>query len=260
MNKEILRMQMLSGIITESEYTAKAKLKENKEINSLQNISDELKSHNLRKNDKRDVDEIADLIKNNELQKAALLIQNLDTGIKELILNDIQDIDEELLNTMFDFPSDYLTTAKAKLKENKISKTKKLLNENFVGMGMVGNIFDREKTDYEIAFEHFSKGKMNEEMSGMNSGVESYLLGLFDSIDLGDDFQEGPQTYTFEKINWADEDLYGEEAEMFTPAYDYISSKGNITLTDPLSSTPVTFSTEGEDIVASFNTEDFPSL
>ena len=25
-------------------------------------------------------------------------------------------------------------------------------------MGMVGNIFDREKTDYELAFEHFTKG------------------------------------------------------------------------------------------------------
>jgi hypothetical protein len=186
MNKEILRMQMLSGIITESEYKAKAKLKENKEINSLQNISDELKSHNLRKNDKRDVDEIADLIKNNELQKAALLIQNLDTGIKELILNDIQDIDEELLNTMFDFPSDYLTTAKAKLKENKISKTKKPLKENFVGMGMVGNIFDREKTDYEIAFEHFSKGKMNEEIDEEQAETEE----SFEDVPLDKEMKE----------------------------------------------------------------------
>jgi hypothetical protein len=110
MKNEQLRMQMLAGIITESQY--KAKLQEN---NSLQSISDELKSHNLRKSDKIDVDTIADLIKNNNLQKAALLIQNLDTGIKELVLNDIQDIDEDLLDTMFDFPSEYLTTAKAKL-------------------------------------------------------------------------------------------------------------------------------------------------
>ena len=42
--------------------------------------------------------------------------------------------------------------------ENKVEETKETLNENFVGMGMVGNIFDREKTDYEIAFEHFTKG------------------------------------------------------------------------------------------------------
>jgi len=51
---------------------------------------------------------------------------------------------------------------KAKLEEN---PTKESLNENFVGMGMVGNIFDREKTDYELAFEHFAKGtSLNEEV------------------------------------------------------------------------------------------------
>lgn len=51
---------------------------------------------------------------------------------------------------------------KAKLEED---STKESLNENFVGMGMVGNIFDREKTDYELAFEHFTKGtSLNEEI------------------------------------------------------------------------------------------------
>lgn len=53
----------------------------------------------------------------------------------------------------------------------------------------------------------------------MNSGIKSYLLGLFDSIDLGDEYQEGPQIYTFEKIEWAEKDLYGEEAEIFAPAH-----------------------------------------
>jgi hypothetical protein len=56
-------------------------------------------------------------------------------------------------------------------------------------------------------------------MDSMNSGIKSYLLGLFDSIDLGDEYQEGPQIYTFEKIEWAEKDLYGEEAEMFAPAH-----------------------------------------
>lgn len=32
---------------------------------------------------------------------------------------------------------------------------KQQLDENFVGIGMVGNIFDREKEKYEDAFEHF---------------------------------------------------------------------------------------------------------
>jgi hypothetical protein len=100
-------------------------LKENEETNSLQSISNELKSHHLRENDKKDVEVIADLIKNNELQKAALLIQDLDTGIKELVLNDIQDIDEKLLDIMFDFPTDYLTTAKAKSNEEEIGENKK---------------------------------------------------------------------------------------------------------------------------------------
>jgi hypothetical protein len=60
---------------------------------------------------------------------------------------------------------------KAKLEEN---TTKESLNENFVGMGMVGNIFERDKTDYEIAFEHYSKsGTVNEEMEEetMKEGV-----------------------------------------------------------------------------------------
>jgi len=35
------------------------------------------------------------------------------------------------------------------------STDKQQLDENFVGMGMVGNIFDHEKTDYELAFEHW---------------------------------------------------------------------------------------------------------
>ena len=49
---------------------------------------------------------------------------------------------------------------KAKLEE---SSTKKSLNENFVGMGMVGNPFEREKSDFEVAFEHFTKGALVKE-------------------------------------------------------------------------------------------------
>ena len=52
---------------------------------------------------------------------------------------------------------------KAKLKEN---TTKKPLKENFVGIGAINSPFaQREKTDYELAFEHFTKGtspKLNE--------------------------------------------------------------------------------------------------
>jgi len=42
-----------------------------------------------------------------------------------------------------------------------ISIIKESLNENFVGLGMVGNIFDRPKADYELAYEHYL-GKLHE--------------------------------------------------------------------------------------------------
>ena len=108
LSEEFKRMRVLAGLINENENE-----KENNQLNQLAN---ELKSHSLNLNDKKDVDNIANLIQQNKLPEAALLIQDLDTGIKELVLNDIQDIDEDLLDKMFDFPTDYLTTAKAKIK------------------------------------------------------------------------------------------------------------------------------------------------
>jgi hypothetical protein len=54
---------------------------------------------------------------------------------------------------------------KTKLEELNNTESKESLNENFVGIGAINNIFDREKSDYEIAFEHFIKGtSLNEEM------------------------------------------------------------------------------------------------
>lgn len=41
---------------------------------------------------------------------------------------------------------------------------KQQLDENFVGMGMVGNIFDREKEQYEDAFEHFLSERYEEKV------------------------------------------------------------------------------------------------
>jgi hypothetical protein len=35
--------------------------------------------------------------------------------------------------------------------------TTETLNENFVGIPAINNVFEREKTDYELAFEHFTK-------------------------------------------------------------------------------------------------------
>jgi hypothetical protein len=78
---------------------------------------------------------------------------------------------------------------KAKLTENK-SSSKETLKENFVGMGMVGNIFDREKTDYELAFEHFTKGaslnEMEDEMPKAPS-LEETDADLEENIFQGED-------------------------------------------------------------------------
>jgi hypothetical protein len=105
-------MQLLSGVITESEY--KAKLQENKDIVSAKQNKDS--SYEV----------------------------TYDDGSTSVIY---------VSNDQWDEIND------------KYGSTKESLNENFVGMGMVGNIFDREKTDYELAFEHFTKStSLNEEM------------------------------------------------------------------------------------------------
>ena len=109
-------------------------------------------------------------------------------------------------------------------------------------------------------YEDLVGGETEELNEGSNNEMENYITGLFDSIDLGDEYEEGPQSYTFEKIEWADEDLYGDEAEMFEQAHEYISSRKTINIKDPKSGTPLTFRTEGENIVVDFNTEDFPSF
>jgi hypothetical protein len=46
-----------------------------------------------------------------------------------------------------------------------VKEDKKQLDENFVGLPMVGNIFDRPKADYELAYEHYL-GKVNEVEEG----------------------------------------------------------------------------------------------
>lgn len=52
---------------------------------------------------------------------------------------------------------------KAKIEENKSPKNKKSLNENIVSIGAINNPFPkRVKSDYELAFEHFTKGGLNE--------------------------------------------------------------------------------------------------
>ena len=67
--------------------------------------------------------------------------------------------------------------------ENKVEETTETLNENFVGIPAINNVFEREKTDYELAFEHFAKGDLvKEEMESSLDGKK-----LFISIDVQSD-------------------------------------------------------------------------
>jgi hypothetical protein len=80
---------------------------------------------------------------------------------------------------------------------------KQQLDENFVGMGMVGNIFDREKEQYEDAFEHFLSERYEEKVEE-NYATEvrdawpslsiddrvSLLLTVFDDPDMAEEMAE----------------------------------------------------------------------
>jgi len=63
--------------------------------------------------------------------------------------------------------------------------TTESLNENFVGIPAINNIFEREKTDYELAFEHFTKGtSLNEDMDS-DMGKEELIEKIKNLGDFG---------------------------------------------------------------------------
>jgi hypothetical protein len=184
MNKEILRMQMLSGIITESEY--KAKLKKNKSP-----LNENLKFSQIEKDRKyfattnfgifKKGDEVfVDTVRNLGNEVVIELSNNKEQS--DSIKGDLEDEVEVFDNDM-----------------------KESLKENFVGMGMVGNIFDREKTDYEIAFEHFSKGKMNEEIDEEQAETEESFEDVF--LDETEEIKLQENQDIPNDIEWEIEDL-----------------------------------------------------
>ncbi len=161
MDKETLRMQMLSGIITESEY--KAKLEEDKgtsfeDLKTLASSFDTFKDMG---------DSFSFQYDNNSSQTG----ENISTVT--ITISPSTDLDKVTMKTSkksknpdeyeklgwFDTHTEDQPIVGVKMWLNSLKRRKfSSLNENFVGMGMVGNIFDREKTDYELAFEHFTKG------------------------------------------------------------------------------------------------------
>ena len=176
MDKEQLRMQMLSGVITESEY--KTKLEENAASNlELKSLAKQLYMG------------FKKLGATTKFQTTKMTVGSkgafTDNNVNIFVDNDTIQVDinskgigvpkaEELKNNIKkSFPKVILTPQQggSDWEGNKIisfaltpgKEMSESLNENFVGMGMVGNIFDREKTDYELAFEHFAKGISLEE-------------------------------------------------------------------------------------------------
>ena len=204
MNKEFLRFQVLSGIIAESEY--KAKLEENVDANAA---SEEAKE--LLKDPKEMADIEAELgslsesegeEKRTKLQTALRLagygaIAGLlgTVPLAALAGASLKAILLAAAAGKLGGAATALTVGLAGEKEQRES-----LNENFVGMGMVGNIFDREKTDYELAFEHFTKGtSLNEveedlQQTDVKSAIDGKQLDLDKLKDATEKAMKGDST------------------------------------------------------------------
>jgi hypothetical protein len=175
MNKETLRMQMLSGIITESEY--KAKLEENAASNlELKSLAKQLYMG------------FKKLGATTKFQTTKMAVGNkdafTDNNVNIFVDNDAIQVNinskgigvpkaEELKNNIKkSFPKVILTPQQGgnDWEGNKIisfaltpgKEMSESLNENFVGIGAINNPFpEREKTDYELAFDHYM-GNINE--------------------------------------------------------------------------------------------------
>ena len=135
------------------------------------------------------------------------------------------------------------------------STLKESLNENFVGIGMVGNIFDREKEKYEDAFEHFLSERYEEKVEE-NYATEvrdawpslsiddrvNLLLTVFDDPDMAEemaekDFNELPDAATSNmRMDMLEEGEGNKESElndavevMFKFIDDYRTGYGGVT-------------------------------
>ena len=145
MTNEQLRMQMLSGIITESEYKEKVSLNEG-EV-TVKDVEDRIEMYTkhmamLEKTLKTAQDKIA-----KEKKKAKPNQYNI-----EKHLEDVEFAKDEIKKDKAEIKYDQKRLEKLKKKES--------LNEHFiaggiVGVGAINQIPPRAKADYEMAFEHF---------------------------------------------------------------------------------------------------------
>jgi hypothetical protein len=86
-------------------------------------------------------------------------------------------------------------------------------------------------------------------MGSIPEDIKKYLIELAGYID-GDFFEPGPITFTFERDEYGDDDLY-DNADIYQTAYNYIQKMGN-KLNIEIYKIPHTFYTEGDDIVMDF--------
>ena len=135
MNKEELRMSFLAGLITEGEY--KQKLQEDGREAFLKLAQGSTSFNEF-------------------MNKATSHLQNISTSTLKPSGKVSPSLRKSLRLIWDDYQKGYLDLDE-----------KQYLNENVVGIGAINSPFPtREKSDYELAFEHFTKGEVNEEMEG----------------------------------------------------------------------------------------------
>jgi hypothetical protein len=164
MDKETLRMQMLAGVITESEY--KAKLQEN--IHDLTPFHKGSHSTGRPDFNKMTADEIEDYLEKDKDNPGGLYGRSL--SIVKHILD----------------------------KKRKEETEKNSLNEHaiggIVGIGAINQIPPRAKTDYEDAFEYFLSQKYTLNEAEGDVMVDSMALASYIDklVSLADDMEYTP--------------------------------------------------------------------
>ena len=171
MNKEFLYMQMLSGIITESEY--KAKLEEfDMDQFSFGNSSSPKASFEDKWNDVPNANK--EILKKST-GKEPIKVMASSKGVNYVVTKGSDEKFYRYQYTQAETPGKPIGPFNSEEEAKKLNES---LNENFVGIGAINSPFAaREKTDYELAFEHFSKGiSLNEEGNNSLEGGKEYMI------------------------------------------------------------------------------------
>jgi len=137
MTQEQLRMQFLSGVITESEY--KTKLEEGKDLEkAIKTFEDKIKTF------EKELENAKKKIAKEKSKK------NPNQETIERYLEDVEFVTDELKKDR-----QALKSYQKELKSKKESLNEHYVAGGIVGVGAITQIPSREKTDYEMAFEHF---------------------------------------------------------------------------------------------------------